>query len=773
MQNGAPHTNQSSGDPPKVEESSFLKFKKYWWLVRRKIWLLILFALIGAGYKYDQISKVKEIYRSMATVLLDGSSTDRAYSLLGVPGARYGYDNELIILRSDKLASQVAQSLLKNFEASGKLDTLEVLKNSSGGIHNIEVVASRAKRSVTFSPGNEKQSIIRIYATAYAPIEASILANTYAYTYKANNVRTSVSQITEASKYITDKIEEVNDSLLKTEYKILNFFKEYGFSKSELSSESLINQLTVLYQELDKARIELVSNKEEILAIDSTLSFSRNNETDILLGATDNLIGFYQDQIQKLTIEKEEELNKLTNASKDTTNNIISNINAKLERSKSKLNQLIDRKLSSSSLLSSIDGSVAKYWVELNARRTELINLNRALPKKISNIKQQISYYEDQLDSIPILEMELDKLKRRRQNYFAMIEQFTTKQVEIELAEVSEGGYVSVLDPAKPNYQPINKQKLAGVFQGAILGLLLATFLIIGLDRIDDRIKSDVDIRELGHNIISTIPEMNTIIQKDFNDKKFIEYKGAFISTKLISLLSPLSGISEMYRRLRTYFLFSNPDKRNKSILVSSSNPQEGKSISASNLASVLANSGKQVVLVDADLRRPNLDIVFGINKSPGLTDVIIDDFDIEQIIKPTVVDNLFLIPAGTQVPNPSEILGSDSFKNIFKTINSEFDYVVIDSPPLNSVVDAVTIAELIDQILIVIKVGSTKKREIRQSLELLSVVENKIAGFLLNSLDGSSYISEYNYYQNYNYYGNSASSNSKVAESKTDKIRF
>ena len=754
------HSNQNNEEPEEIprlstEENAYERFRKYWWLVRRKLWLVIIFVIIGGIYKYNEIIRVQEVYRSVCKVILDGSATDRAVALLDIPGAHYGFENEMLILKSDKLAKKVADQLFKSFENSERKDTLQVLKAGSGGLANLETVSSRVQRNVSFRAGNEKQSIIYIYAKAYGPKEAAQIANTYAYTYEQNNVESSVRQVKEARQYLNEKITETDRKLAKSEKEILDFYKTHGFSSATTSTNALVGQITSLYNKIDEARIELISNKEEIAAIDSTLEASRNAETGILLDATDNLIEYYENRIKELTLQKEQEKSKRTTIESDNVSATIKVINSKLEHNRQKLRELLNKKLDSSTLLSSVDGSIAKYWVQLKARKTELQNQNQALPKKIKKLREQISEYENELQEIPFLEMQLEKLRRKRNLYANSLNNFYTRLIEMELAEASEGGYVDILDPAKPNYTAINKKTTAGVFQGAFVGLILAVFVIIGIDKIDDRVKSDEDIKELNLNVISSIPSMDALIDKEYQNKNFIDYKGAFVSTKLITLLNPLSGISEMYRRLRTNFLFSMPDKEKKSILATSANPQEGKSLSASNLAIVLAQSGKQVAIIDADLRRPNVDILFGVSKSPGISDYIINHFDYEEMIKPTVVENLFVIPAGSQVPNPSEILGSDTFRELFNQITTEFDYVIVDSPPLNSVVDAITLTELVDQWLMVINVGKTKKRGLRQSMDMLGIMRHKMAGVLLNNIDEKSYITDYNYYQNYNYYGN------------------
>jgi tyrosine-protein kinase Etk/Wzc len=611
----------------------------------------------------------------------------------------------------------------------------------------------------------EEQNIIRIQGFANDPNEAAQLSNAFAKTYEEFNRDESVKQIRETKEFLRKKIEETSDSLIKFDREILDFYRTNDFSNYDLSTESLIKQVSALYEQLDQVQIELISNREEIRAIDSTLNSSRRDENSYLVNVTDKFIELYSEKITELEIQKEEELTALTSAA-DSTNPRIQVINDKLDVFRDKLRFHLERKLDNTSLLATVDGSVAKYWIELNARKMGLENMNRTLPVKKKEIQQQIADYNTRLEKIPFKQIELDKLQRKRQRFAEANTKFYNRFIDMDLAEASEGGYVTILDSAKPNYNPINKQATTGVFQGLFAGIALAIGIIVGLDKIDDRIKSDEDVVDLPVNVLGGIPTMKTIIEKDFNGKRFVEYKQAFISTRLLTILQPLSGIAEMYRRLRSDFQFSLPDKHSKSILVSSANPKEGKSVTAANLAIVLAQSGKKVLLVDADLRRPNVEVIFGLS-GEGLTDFIIGNAGEDDIIRTSVVDNLNIVCAGTQVPNPSELLGSEAFKRFYDQVIEEYDFVVIDSPPINSVVDAVTMSDMADLMLLVVRAGKTKKKEVMKMLNVLHRVHTKIKGILLNDINQKSYISDYNYYSNYNYYGSRPADNVRPSEKK------
>lgn len=760
------------GERNNQEPGFYDQFLKYLWLVKKRLWLLLVLGTIGGIYQYNQIKNVTNVYSSNATVILDGAATDRAVALLGIPGARYGYQNEMYILRSDALSKQVAESIVEQFQKSGRTDTISILKSSTGGIDNLDRIAAKLRGRIRFFGKDENKSIIEISATSTDPIEAALIANSYAYTYKKFNRENSKKQVLDAKSYLRNQINVTTDSLLILERQVIDFYRSHGYTAYDQSTDALVGQISKLYVQLDEANFSLAANTEEINAIDSTLKYSRERETASLLETPDLFISYYEKEINTLNIAREEELAKAA-IGNNTGNSILAITDTKIELYKKKLRYYLDKKLDNNILLSNVDGSLAKHWVELSVRKIDLVNENKILPKKIRQIEEKIADYNARMETLPFIELEYQKLIRKKNRYDDAIKQFYSKLIETELAEASEGGYVEVLDNAKPNYNPINKQTGSGVLQGILVGILIAVGLIIALDKIDGRIKSNEDLDRFPHRVAGGIPSMFEYISKEFSGKNFIEHRGHMVSTKLVSALKPLSGIAEMYRRLRSLFLFSHPDKKHKSIVVTSANPQEGKSVTISNLSIVLAQSGKRVLLIDTDLRRPNLDMLFGIPNSPGISDAIVHGLSYDEVTYPTVAENLFMIPAGNQVPNPAEIIGSDAFKKFYETAIKEYDFVIFDSPPTNSVVDALTICEMVDMCLIVVKAGKTKKHEIQMTLNLLHFVSDKIIGILLNDISNKNFINDYTYYGNYNYYGNRDVEIDKVTGAKEYRNRF
>lgn len=235
---------------------------------------------------------------------------------------------------------------------------------------------------------------------------------------------------------------------------------------------------------------------------------------------------------------------------------------------------------------------------------------------------------------------------------------------------------------------------------------------------------------------------------------------------ELITAREPKSPISEQFRILRTNIQFMNTKNGLKSLLVTSTSPSEGKSWTSANLATTFAQAGKKVVLVDCDMRKGRLFSIFGVSPVPGLSNYLSginhngepSDNDIINYIKPTEVENLYLLPAGSVPPNPSELLVSEMMANTMKQLEKVCDIVIYDGTPTTLVTDALIISRNVDTTLIVCAYKQTKMDELEKVKNNILNVGGKIAGVVINKMP----IQQKEYYSSY-YYGSS----DKLAVSK------
>ncbi|MGE5264969.1 MAG: CpsD/CapB family tyrosine-protein kinase [Acidobacteriota bacterium] len=213
----------------------------------------------------------------------------------------------------------------------------------------------------------------------------------------------------------------------------------------------------------------------------------------------------------------------------------------------------------------------------------------------------------------------------------------------------------------------------------------------------------------------------------------------------LITITNPRSPISEAYRTLRTNLEFSSLDKPIRSMVVTSAAPEEGKSTTLANLAVTIAQSGKKVILVDCDLRRPSLNQLFNVRGSAGFTDMMRDDaLMTKPPLQETNVANLRLLTSGTLPPNPSELLASRRMGDVIAALQQQADIILFDAPPVVAVTDAAVLASKVDAVLLVISAGKTKREHARKARALLEKVNARLIGTVLNNVKEETSLYQY-----------------------------
>ncbi len=217
----------------------------------------------------------------------------------------------------------------------------------------------------------------------------------------------------------------------------------------------------------------------------------------------------------------------------------------------------------------------------------------------------------------------------------------------------------------------------------------------------------------------------------------------------LITLEQTKSPISEAFRTLRTNVQFTSVDSQTKKIMITSAGPREGKSTTVANLAVSMAQAGKSVLVIDADMRNPTQHKLFELDNRQGLSVALVQDQDYQQYIRETAVPGVMVLTGGPIPPNPAELVGSKRMKRLIQEFSEQFDMVLIDTPPIIAVTDSAIIAQEVDGVILVLASGEVNKDYAQKAKELLDKVGAKILGAVLNKADMKT--SEYYYYYNYN----------------------
>ncbi|MFK7778074.1 MAG: polysaccharide biosynthesis tyrosine autokinase [Gimesia sp.] len=374
--------------------------------------------------------------------------------------------------------------------------------------------------------------------------------------------------------------------------------------------------------------------------------------------------------------------------------------------------------------------SMVQQEKELENREIELAKLfdrETVLAKKIGNFQVIDQSYNE----------EIAQLKLQRENI--------VKQLLLEKVSQGNSGYsLTQLSPVKDKL--VLKRQLKFLMAGGAVGLGLVLAISYFRELRDTTVKSVDEIRTLLHlPILGEVPSFAEIdIVKD--ESKF--------DSALWYYYRPSSREAEAFRSLRTSLLLKTDRSGAKVLQMTSAEPGDGKTTSISNLALAIAQTGRKVLIVDADLRRPTIHKLFGIVNGIGLGDVLADEIDAQTAIRETKIRNLSIMTAGTLPKNPSEMLMSPNFAGLIKQLRDEYDYVLIDTPPLVVVSDPSVIATVVDSVLLVVRLDKNRHGVIRKVQQIIQTNGIKVTGILANGVVFGQF-GQYDYgtgdgYQNY-----------------------
>lgn len=332
--------------------------------------------------------------------------------------------------------------------------------------------------------------------------------------------------------------------------------------------------------------------------------------------------------------------------------------------------------------------------------------------------------------------MEQDRLQREVERLRETSATLTQKETETQIAKSIDLGDTSVMVISEASIpgSPVKPNTMMNIAIAMLLGLMLFTLLAFLLEYLDNTLKTPEDIdREMALPTLGVIPRMDKK-----NQTEGIE--------RLITSSNPKSPIAEAYRTLRTNIGFASVDKQYRTILVSSANPQDGKSTTAANLAVAMAQAGRRVIVVDCDLRKPLMHKIFQQENSRGFSNLIMQGLPVEDAAK-TVMDNLDLITSGPIPPNPSEMLSSAKTRSLWAELSKIYDYVLIDSPPVLAVADASILASQAEGVLMVVRSGSTRNDFARRAKEQLLTANADIIGTVISGMKQDTQDYQYYYY--------------------------
>ncbi|MFZ2322122.1 MAG: polysaccharide biosynthesis tyrosine autokinase [Ignavibacteriaceae bacterium] len=724
-----------------LENTESNSLKDYLIIIRNNLLAVSIIVIVSLIVAILYALSAQDIYKSQTALKLSKPGGNILQSPLVPEFSDFGNDrfiaNEIEILKSYNLRNRVAENLVDTFVNSNhKKDFYLLDKEKFSGNNNemltIPQIAELLDKKISIEQ-KRGLDIVEISAESPSPIEAALVANIYANEYKNYNLEINRDQLTFVKGFLDKQRKEKKDQLNEAEEILRSYQEKGGIIALDQQAQTLIQQLSQFDAQKDAAKIELMASDAVLKQYKEELKKQDPRLAEYLESATsETYITALQNEIAQLQINKDVSLSKVDPGIDITAK--VNEYDKKIKDLKAKLDEKV--KVLKAGILASSPEEVKA----LSQKIIEEEIKNGSLRTTQSGLAEIVKKYEERFNKLPKTSLDLARFQRNRESLEKLYTLVEERYQEAVINEQSQPGNVLIIDNARIPDKPAKPNRILIVLVGLIIGFGLAFGYVFVKNYFDSSIKTPEDIQKKNINLLAWIP---TIEDDELNGNKD---KFGFIVLK-----QPDSIPAEAFRALRTRVQFSRPDKDSlKTILVTSSAPQEGKSTVAINLAGSFAISNKKTLIVDCDFRRPRLHQVLEKEKKPGLVDYLVGDFSLEQIIHQTKIENLNFITSGTIPPNPAEMLDSKQMEKFLTDVRNRFDYVILDSPPIVAVTDAEILARKVDGSIIVVSADVTEKVMMDRAIQLLKHDNSVLIGAVLNNFRNKP---GYGSYYKYHYY--------------------
>jgi capsular exopolysaccharide synthesis family protein len=601
---------------------------------------------------------------------------------------------------------------------------------------------------LTIEPMQEA-GMIRITAQADDPDESKRMAELGSRVFIDRNRQFLTDEEEDTHRFVVAKVDGLRAELDKADNALWQFRKDMGFRTKDQVTEQmqkLTQQVINSETTQEETKAQMTNIEEQFRAKNEALPMSIEQIPDTVVSNLVNELNELLSQRIRLSVVWQPGQGPL----------------AELEA------QIQDQKEIILQAIKEVDSGTAGGHSVLEDRRS-LRELYLGLQLQMTSLDIQSATNRKLVNELELMLPDLAEKDKEYQNLVRQTDQLRTqlnalldKEFQISTGLRREQGFIERQGAATSAELPSNRQVkpwfsfVIGAFIGFVVGFILAVMFELS----DTSIRSIEDVTEyLGVDVIGAIPQMRFGRARGKHRGEYVPLTdGSEVDACIVTQNCPKSPISEAYRTLRTNLQLSTLHLKPKSIMVTSAVPGEGKTTTAVNMAVTFADSGMRVLIIDTDLRRPHVHHVLKTDRGPGLADVLREGYDVHSVIRPTRVDNLWLVSSGRVPPNPSELIGSDRMRKLMAQLESEFDLVICDAPSMLVVTDPVLLATEVDVCVLVLGVKYARRETVVRGKKLLDSARAQIAGVVLNGLE----VTRRHYYYYYYYYDDSDSRRKK-----------
>ena len=536
---------------------------------------------------------------------------------------------------------------------------------------------------------------INITARSPDSLQAMFLSNTLSEVYIENSETERKKETQSARLFIDGEMVKTKEDYNKALGDIRTYKDKYNTVNLEIETKIAIEKLAELMKQKEDNIIDISQTREKIKTLKSQLGkTSLPGQTSFSVPA---LILKENPQIQKIMEELSQLRSKLASERTDKTENHP---------------DVVALKQQITELEKDLEKEVRVHQVT-SPDLSELERQLSALQVHLDGVNLDINKYTVLLRTLPSKSNEEAKLKlalTASQDIYSSLLDFSNR---IGVAEAMTLPDALLVQPAVRPYEPKSPKIILNAIIGAFVGLIFAFGLAFVAEYVDDTIKTQEELEQ-------------------YKDLPFLSSIPRITKSTLISKMDANDPIAEAYRTIRYNLKYASLDKPLKNLLITSSNPKEGKTLTVANLGISFSQAGLKVLVIDTDLRRPRLHELFGKLNQAGLTQVVAGEFGWEAIVS-TGINNLSLLPSGPTPLNPTRMFESERLKELIGTLSSRFDLIILDSAPLLIKSDAAVLGRYVDGIIYIAEAGKTTRKAVTETVDILKKANLRLLGVVLN----------------------------------------
>jgi capsular exopolysaccharide synthesis family protein len=695
--------------------------REYWRIIRRHKWIVILTLLSLVAVVTIGTLLTRPVYRANVKIEI-GKETERVLAgqrIMEVETANVFnplyLQTQVDILNSRDLARRVIHRL--NLSEN---DEFKPKASAEGSENERDVKLVNAfQRRYSVAVGRQSR-VATVSFDAYDPKLASEVANATANEYIAWSTESRLQGVGVTKDFLGKRVEEAESQLRKSEAN----YQQYLTDHNIISLDDKGNITVQRAEELNRQLVEVQNERRTAEAL-----FHRSREV-----SADELPPVLNDPtVQALTRELSKQKQEMANLSAKYQPNFpaVKQVQEQVRQLETQLSE---------ARIKIVKNIETQYRV---ARKREGDLIDALGQSKGEAIQQNREASE--------LNLLRQKVETDRKNYEDLLQRLRQAEVESDFRPSN----IRIVQSAETPITPVKPNKLLNIGLSLIIGLALGVGLAFFLEYLNNTIDSADDVEKIVQlPSLGAIPSLQSLAKNSMpggfgagggRSSAFAETSDEFVLRR-----EPISSFAESYSALRTSLLLSSAEHAPRTMLITSSHPGEGKTTIVANIAISLAQTGARVLALDGDMRRPRCHKVLGAQNDVGLSTYLSRDIDLDSVIREHDVPNLFVLPSGPIPPNPSELLSSIKLRNLLSDLQDRFDHIIVDSPPVIHVTDALIISPFVEGVVVVVKSNQTPRDAVLRAKQALVDVNAKIFGVVLNGVDLNDDAYYYNYEHSY-----------------------